>query len=236
MPLEPDQNRPESLLIQGRLVSKERGVVHCKAERRRQRGRVCLTREERITLLDLSGEPPACWICGHPFSSISTDNFLNVERREIPLPEFVDLLKPRGLKTQDFRIEVDHVRPYSLGGEDGDNLKLSCGWCNRQKAALESIYDVPGRPRQNKGMLSEVISSLPQPFWVVRVLALSEICQHQQGCSAQKTSSILTIAPRSMSGSMVPSNLCVVCNEHDPLKNVRFQPRRVVEKLWSQGV
>jgi hypothetical protein len=140
--------------------------------------------------------------------------------------------KPRGLIERDLRIEIDHVFPFSQGGQDEDNLQLACGWCNRHKSAHLSIYDVEGQPR-SAGQNSLGISSVPQPFWVVRLLALNRTCEYQSGCTRSVQTAELTVAAIRESGALNPTNLRVTCREHDPLGAIRLQPPSVAKQIWD---
>lgn len=199
---------------------------------RMRRERRVLTREQRILLLDLAGQPPKCWACGFVFSRPAVDNFVRGERSAIPVPPFVDILKPIGLKQQDLRIEVDHVFPFAQGGAEEENLRLACGWCNRHKSSLISLYEVEGRPRQ-AGPSPLAIPSLPQPFWIVRILAVQRRCEHPDGCSASVDTSEMTVAPISTMGTLNPCNLKVTCYGHDPWSAFRLQSVDVVRRLWQ---
>ena len=207
-------------------------IVFARAQALQARRRRKTSEGERQHLLDLAGSPPRCWVCGAEFSRRAVHNFLFREREEVRLPDFVDILKPRGLFQSDLSIEIDHVVPHARGGGDGDNLALACGWCNRSKSDSAAIYDTKGRPRlPRKG--SGVISSLPQPFWTVRLLATVRTCQHSDGCTRSADNSPVTVAPIARTGAMNPVNLEVTCYRHDTYKSSRLWPRAVVEKTWS---
>ena len=206
----------------------QQGVTAFQSERRRQQ----ISGAEKSLLIDLAGNPPRCWICGGQFTEEAIDNFIRRERREIPLPMLIDILKPRGLKQRDLSIEIDHVVPHAQGGTNEDNLKLACGWCNRHKSNFTSIYDVDGRPSLT-GSNSLGIKSIPQPFWTVRLLAVGRCCEHQDGCGVSADYDAVTIAPIVNGGAMNPSNLRVTCYAHDPLREVRFQPKSIVMQIWG---
>jgi hypothetical protein len=197
-----------------------------------RRGRRALVFDERKLLLDISGVPPRCWICGAPFKEKAIQNFLYKKKDKIQTPPFVDILKPRGLTERDYAIEVDHVVPFSKGGAHEGNLELACGWCNRHKGAHVAIYDVEGQPRI-AGSNTFGITSLPQPFWVVRLLAVGGKCEHPDGCGCTAKNAELTIAPIWNTGALNPVNLRITCYEHDPLSNKRYQSLRLVKKIWN---
>lgn len=182
--------------------------------------RVNTDRETRIFLWDLY---PRCWVCGAAFSEWARADFLHEEsgtdRRTLP---FVDFYKPRGLTLNDLRIEVEHVVPNSAGGtSEIHNLRLSCGWCNRAKSNRTLIYDAEGATRNRRHPTLGIVS-VPQPFWVVRFLAMRGRCEDVSGCSMRTTTDELTVAPRNIYGAPNPANLIVVCREHDPLRDVRL--------------
>lgn len=199
---------------------------------KRKRERRVLSREQKILLLELAGQPPRCWVCGFVFSEPAVESFVQGERLEIPVPLFVDVFKPIGLKQRDLRIEIDHVFPYCRGGAEEENLRLACGWCNRHKSSLISLYEVEGRPRP-AGPSPLPISSLPHPFWVVRTLAIQRHCEHPDGCSASADTSEMTVAPISAKGALNPCNLRVTCYAHDPCLAFRRQSLDVVRRLWQ---
>ncbi|QWV98232.1 HNH endonuclease [Geomonas nitrogeniifigens] len=198
---------------------------------RLDRKRKSIPRSERTLLVEISGGKPRCWICGAKFSQDSIDNFILGETRSIPLPRFVDILKPRGLNQRDMAIEVDHVVPHAHGGGNENNLRLSCGWCNMNKSAFISIYDIEGMPKRS-GSNDLGIHSLPRPFWAVRLLATGKNCEYKDGCQKTSLTSELTIAPISANGAMNPSNLKITCYDHDSFNVKRFQPPQKVKAIW----
>lgn len=200
---------------------------------RDQRRRTSLDVEERKLLLDISGARPRCWICGFRFSDQAIDAFRSRSPHSTALPHFVDLLMPRGLGERDLRIEVDHVVPFARGGLDEANLKLACGWCNRHKGAHASIYDVTSTPR-SVPRNSLGIRSLPQPLWIVRMLACSGLCEDPSGCTASVADGPLYVVARHQDGAMNPTNLMLTCRDHDPIRNIRLQPADQVRTIWAR--
>jgi hypothetical protein len=189
-------------------------------ERRTLVRRVPADRELRLLLWDLY---PRCWVCGAAFPEWARAAFLGEELNSDPagLP-FVDFYKPRGVRPMDLRIEVEHVVPRAGGGlNDPGNLRLSCGWCNRAKGARTVLYDAEGSPRVFRHPTLGLVAT-PQPFWVVRLLALRPRCEHPSGCAARVTDQELTVATRLTGGAPNPANLIVVCSEHDPLADNRL--------------
>jgi hypothetical protein len=199
------------------------------------RKRVTVDHNTKRLLLDLAGKKqPRCWICGASFSNEAIDNYLYMRNYRLPVPYFIDVLKPRGLEECDLRIEIDHVFPFSEGGaESSDNLRLACGWCNRRKRELVSIYDVAGKPLKAKR--NQIgLHTLPQPFWVVRLLGLVQKCEHSDGCDATAQDSELTVQLANSRGSANPANLRVVCYEHDQMREKRRQSKEKVASLWNK--
>ena len=72
--------------------------------------------------------------------------------------------------------------------------------------------------------------SVPQPFWVVRILALRKRCEHE-ACAGTATVSELTALPRNPLGAMNPMNLMITCFDHDPLGTDRLIPRKYFDNL-----
>lgn len=223
-----DEDRKTLAVAVARIIY---GLVEQRRQAQPRRG---LTDVERRDLLALSGRPPRCWICGAQFQEPAITNFLWEETNEIPVPLFLDILKPRGMEPRDLQIEVDHVVPYSAGGGEQDNLALACGWCNRYKAAHTVLYDVQGQPRR-QASVSAAGDSLPQPFWIVRLLATVGRCQYFDECHRSTENSPITVAPVVEGGSMNPVNMLVTCDEHDPYRSQRFWPQRIVRRVWKRG-
>lgn len=209
-------------------------AIYSSVRRAREQGRRrSIEFEDRRLLLDLSGSPPRCWICGGAFDEASIERFLGGSDAPIETRPFVDALRPRGMRERDMRIEVDHLEPYSEGGEEDENLALACGFCNRHKGAYTSVYDVKGKPLSGAIDVGG-LCSLPQPFWTVRVLGLVGRCEHPDGCESTTKNAELTVCPVSDTGAMNPTNLRVTCYEHDPLWRSRFIARSICETMWQK--
>lgn len=186
-----------------------------------QVARTSLSRNERITMLDLAGDTPRCWICGFSFDQAAVDNFLGAARPTL-LRTYVDFAKPR-LSPRDYLIEVDHKNPFAKGGGGDDNLALACGWCNKIKGARRSLYDVRTSPLLfDHPRLGA--TSVPHPFWIVRLIALRGQCE-EQACQRRISDYELTVQPRFAEGAMNPMNIMVTCPEHD-----RYGEERLVER------
>lgn len=186
--------------------------------------RTAADRELRLLLWSLY---PRCWICGGPFSDWARAQFLKEESDSSPSPlPYVDFYKPRGTSIQNLRVEIEHVVAHSGGGgDDESNLRLACGWCNRAKSNWSLLYDAEGAPRQRLHPRLGILS-VPQPFWVVRFLAMRGRCEDPSGCEARAATTELTVAPRNLGGVPNPANLMVVCGEHDPFSNDRLVAAR----------
>jgi 5-methylcytosine-specific restriction endonuclease McrA len=210
------------------LASAITRAIEQEIARRRNVKRQPISQATRLDLWDRSGPEQRCWICGFQFDKSSTNQFLRIpeEGSQQTLPVFVDVAKPRGLSARDFKIEIDHVHPVGQGGKSGDNLRLACGWCNGHKSDSVSLYDVPGgcrvvrHPRYGK-------IAIPQPFWVIRILGLRSRCEWPGGCNQTTQNTELTVAPRNLAGAMNPTNLYVVCGEHDPIRDERLVSREL---------
>jgi hypothetical protein len=228
----PTLTRTERLELSKLIANK---ILDSVLELRSEQERTTPDRESRLLLLELAGTEPRCWICGYPFSTLATDSFVNQSpATETTLPDFVDVFKPIGLSRRDTSIEIDHIHPVSRGGPNSiDNLSLACGWCNRNKGASVSLYDKEGRVRRAK-FKHATFSSLPQPFWIVRVLATQRRCEHIDGCSRSAEDSELTVTPAFGMGAPTPTNLRVTCAEHDPLRTTRLLPRKIVAAIWGK--
>jgi len=183
-----------------------------------------VTKQNKIDLIESSQGVPRCWICNSKFSKEAVDIFLG-KSGDIKLPELIDYMMPRGLIERDLKIEVEHKLPFSKGGGDIDDLKniaLSCGWCNRYKSNLISIYDV-GRNLKNYRNKKFMGFSIPEPYWIIRKLALSERCSHE-GCIITRKKNNLYIDLINPHGAANPINLKVVCRNHINGYHNRFVP------------
>ncbi|MFT7866782.1 MULTISPECIES: HNH endonuclease [Amycolatopsis] len=126
-------------------------------------------------------------------------------------------MRPRGLKQRHLSIEIDHVTPVAGGGSnDVDNLRLACGWCNQVKSRYASLYDVATWPARHVDHPSLGWMTLPQPFWVLRIVSMRGRCEHPDGCSARLATDELFAAPARARGTLNPVNVRVYCHEHDP--------------------
>jgi hypothetical protein len=220
----------------GELVKQISRLVYREIERRRNNKRVSFSTNTKNILLDIYGPEPRCWICGYKFSPWAIDKFLGQNTSEVPpLKEFIDYLKPHGLSNRDFQIEVDHLFPFSRGGDDDlDNLRLACGWCNSHKSNHLSIYDVAAQPPVLKHpTLGRV--SVPHPFWAVRLMGLHRQCSHEGGCDKTVDNSELTVSSRHVHGAMNPMNLRVTCIEHDNLGSDRYVSKSLAERLFKKN-
>lgn len=209
-----------------KLASRLAKLLWSEIERREVGRRVPADRETKLFLWDLY---PRCWVCGAEFTDWARAAFLQEEANSEPhIPPYVDFYKSRGVKANDLRIEVEHVMAQSSGGSNTlHNLRLACGWCNRAKSDRAVMYDAEGAPRARTHPTLGVVS-IPQPFWVVRFLAMRGRCEDPSGCAARTQTDELTVAPRNVHGAPNPANLIVVCREHDPLRDVRLVARRLL--------
>lgn len=207
-----------------RLVDKE-------VQRRRERKRISLSLETKKMLWDIYSPEPHCWICGYKFTQWAENKFLGqTNYNEAPLPHFVDYMTLHGLIERDICVEVDHAVPFSKGGWEEDNLRLACGWCNSHKGDRISLYDVSLKPRT---LIHPKLGkqSIPHPFWIVRLLSVRKSCEYEGGCNQTLEDAQLTVFPRHPEGAMNPTNLRVICPDHDPLGSNRFVSRTIAEQV-----
>ncbi|WP_417188505.1 HNH endonuclease [Streptomyces scabiei] len=184
---------------------------------RRNAGRERIDRALRDAVWFRDEPLQRCYLCGYKFSSNARDLFL--QRTRVPLEphKLVDFTRPRGVKPRHLTVELDHVIPVAEGGAtDEENLRLACGWCNIAKSSLWSLYDA-------KAWSSGVIEhpslghvSVPQPLWMLRIVATRARCETPDGCGAKLETDELFVAPRNSKGALTPTNLMVVCRKHDP--------------------
>jgi hypothetical protein len=218
----------ELIKLISRLVDKE-------IKRRQMRNRIAFDSLIKDALWDVYGSEPRCWICGYKFSQWAINKFLGrIISEEIPQPQFIDYLKPRGLVRRDFQIEIDHVFPFAGGGDDDpNNLRIACGWCNSHKSDRLSIYDVAAKPSViQHPRLGRV--SIPHPFWSVRLLSLHRRCEYEGGCEKTVENAELTVTSRHKEGSMNPVNLRVTCLDHDHFGSDRYISAALAQRLFKK--
>jgi hypothetical protein len=210
-------------------------LIHQGISRRQKRKRIAFDSKIKYLLWNIYGPEPRCWICGYKFSAWAINKFLkNPTDDEAPKPQFIDYMKPIGLTKRDSQIEVDHVFPFSDGGDDCiDNLRLACGWCNTYKSDRLAIYDVAARPpvvcHPRMGRVT-----IPHPFWTVRLLSLRRQCEYEGGCDKTVNDTELTITSKHKEGALNPINMRVTCLEHDHLGSERFISRTLAEQLLKR--
>ncbi|SFP81236.1 HNH endonuclease [Enterovibrio norvegicus] len=201
----------EHFVVIWKNVSK---VIYTFICRMQGRKRQSVTKTLKEDLVSLAQNDLKCWICGYRFSHDSIQLFLN-QPGSIQLPSLVDYLSPRGLVERDLKIEVEHKQPFSSGGgdlDDLDNIDLSCGYCNRHKWKFLSIYDA-NRSLRSFSHSRLGLVSVPQPYWVIRLLALADRCT-EAGCTVTKNKQQLYVDFINDIGSAAPTNLKVVCRKH----------------------
>lgn len=219
----------------GELAKRITTHVMAEVNRHRQIMRINASKEQKRELIDSAVGVPRCWMCGFAFSQAAIDKFLlKPIRDEVVTPQFVDILRPRGLYPRDVSIEVEHIVPVAAGGGGANNLALACGWCNKSKGARTSIYDAGARaPRAMFRLGEHTWHELPHPFWTVRLLAMRRRCEHIDGCTATADNSELFIAPADHRGSPIPNNLHIFCSTHDPYASTRFYGRESARRIWA---
>ncbi|MFO7597059.1 MAG: hypothetical protein R6W92_12050, partial [Desulfocurvibacter africanus] len=170
----------------------------------------------RQSLIDAVGAEPRCYLCGYKFEEEAVKHFLEGKEYNRKPKSFVDYLRPHGLDPRDFRVELDHVFPFSLGGRNGENLRIACGWCNRFKSNKISLFESSS---YHKSIDHPYIgrTSIPKPFWSIRLIATRGRCEHMDGCNKTIKNAHLTIAPLHTKGAMLPTNIVICCSDHDPL-------------------
>ncbi|MFF4926856.1 HNH endonuclease [Kitasatospora sp. NPDC001261] len=180
-------------------------------------GRERITRSMKVAVWLSNGPDQRCYLCGYSFSIHARDLLLGRTRANLAPLSMVDFTRPRGANWRHLRIELDHEIPVAEGGvTDESNLRLTCGWCNVTKSSLWSFYDAKAwiAGEMNHPTLGFV--SIPQPLWMLRIVAARGRCEAAAGCTARLENSELFVAPHNPTGSMTPTNLLVVCASHDP--------------------
>ena len=199
---------------------------------RKRRERQSVSFEIKQELIDICNGRAHCWICGYKFRNESISNFLDSTRYKIPLPKWIDIYKPIGITERDVKIEVDHISPVCEGGDNSiENIRIACGWCNSHKGAHGSLYDVSGSALACE--LDGKAISLPQPFWVVRMLSVIQRTFPGSRHCATTSEKELTVTPQTSCGQMTPANLLIVSYDDERLNPDQLQPREKAEKLWA---
>lgn len=191
--------------------------------RLRSQKRAPIPKSVKVAMID-SVTSVRCWYCGSSFADSDIDSFLSGSQKQKNVPPFIDFVTHRGQKPRDLQIEVDHIVPVVRGGDMApENLRLACGWCNRFKRQLASIYDANAmpqlyrHPRRGEWLL-------PERYWVIRTVATRRRCEWPSGCPTYLEEAPLFVAPVRGAGAMVPGNLGVYCRIHDPLGDIRLVP------------
>lgn len=185
------------------------------------------SRSDKRILLDTAGAHPRCYLCGSLFTSDEIARFIGEETYSERLPDpRVDFLFPRGTRSSDGSIVVEHVRPVADGGPSTlDNLRLACRYCNGLKRETLTFYSRSEYGRKIRHpTLGWVVP--PNPLWCVRLLALRGRCHE---CNAGSDTRRLHIAPtRGPSRYLNPIWMAVYCVEHDPLARSRYVPLSLI--------
>lgn len=180
------------------------------------------TKSEKEILLAQASPYPRCWICGEEFTTEAVGFFSGHRTSKINTPTYIDIFRPKGLKPKHLEIQIDHVYPVSKGGHhDITNFRLCCGWCNLYKRDYTSLYDAPGKPiRLVKGKITSSTNfrTIPQFFWTVRALGLTQRCEHES-CAATTKNEHLLLSLIEQKGAATPSNLKIICKDHDDIRN-----------------
>lgn len=182
------------------------------------------SRATKRQLIAISAKP-SCYLCNAAFGDAQIAAFLG-EAEHVDVPEpFVDFIYPRGARASDKRISVEHIRPLNDGGSNSlENLALACNYCNGMKNDALTIFDRGRYPQMIEHPdLGAVFR--PNPFWVLRLLALRKRC-HVCGTSSQEARLLPSAEPGIRFFN--PANLQVVCEDHDDMRAFRLVPRRVV--------
>jgi 5-methylcytosine-specific restriction endonuclease McrA len=185
-----------------------------------------LDRSLRIELIASSGQECRCWYCGYRFDGEVMDAFIQARRLDLRPALYVDFVTPRGLHAEDSRIEVDHIQPLAAGGSNElSNMRIACGWCNRGKSSLRLLFEATKSMRAiDHPGLGAV--SIPAAFWSIRVRSVRRRCEYPDGCAARLSNTELVVGPWHREGAMVPGNLAVFCETHDPLRDHRLVAAR----------
>ncbi|MGE2715176.1 HNH endonuclease [Mycolicibacterium litorale] len=198
-------------------------------ESSRTESRTPLNNSLKRALLDSSGIEPRCYLCGGRFSAQAVDRFLGNAENPLLSSPIVDFVFPRGARSRDASIVVDHVRPVRAGGSPTDlrNLRLACDFCNSFKSDSLTIYS---RGHYAKPFSHPTLGNVfpPNPFWVVRILAMDGRCA---SCGRNSVEAQLFAATREQSKYMNPVALELYCRDHDPLVDSRWVKARSLPSI-----
>lgn len=159
-----------------------------------------------------------CALCGYAFREEAIDRFFGLQaERPTFRAKLVDFVRPRGLQPYDTEIQIDHIIPFSSGGEtELENLQLACGWCNNAKKDNTYMYDVSFLSSESIYVRDLGLVRRPQRFWVVRTTSMIGRCENRNGCDANLGNSELFLASLSPSGALNPRSVRAFCGSHDP--------------------
>lgn len=166
---------------------------------------------------------PKCWICRRPFIDKAISNFTSKGKKHQLHPlSSVDFMFPRGVNSQDLRIEIEHVIPFSKKAKSPDNIEnlaLSCGWCNNAKSNHMSIYTTNRNGKYYKHP-SLGLRSIPNRYWIVKLFMLQSKCED---CGTEPTiqGNELRITLKNPKGVANINNLKAVCGNCDDIKGHR---------------
>lgn len=195
-----------------------------------ERRRKAITLSVKEDLLSIYGPKPRCWLTGLEFSNDALFNFTakQADKVSLKLPTYVDKYRPIGVNERDLSIEVDHLYPFSYGGEDDlSNYRLICGWANKVKSNHVTGYS-PGTKVSGASKL------YPNNFfyWVIRALGLKRKCE-VPGCTNHIGNSELTICSHiGDTKAITPVSMKVVCKQHDTRAG-RYVKRALVKEPFK---
>ena len=201
-------------------------------ERRRLRRRKGISRDTRRNLWFAAEPAPRCYLCGYLFPDWARDRLLGesglgTSGSFVP-PLIVDFTRPRATQ-RDFAIEVDHVTSVAVGGGSYEgNLRLACGWCNRVKSDRRNLYDAPAGYTGAVTLADLGHMPVPQPLWVLRLVATRGRCEAASDCTAAVHNSELFVAGRPGTVVLNPTSALVCCPDHDPWRTARYVGRTAV--------
>lgn len=202
-------------------------ITFIKKDREKRKGINKKTKEELLFLYSTDDEV-RCWLTGYKFSKEAIHNFTcsKDEKMNIKLPTFVDKYRPIGRNERDLTIEIDHLHPFSYGGEDHiDNFRLICGWANITKSNNISGYSKGTTIRGSNQLFPNNYY-----YWALRVIGLRRKCE-EDGCTNNIYNSELTICSRlGPNKAITPVSMKVICKKHDTRKNRYID--RLSTKEW----
>lgn len=192
-----------------------------------QQRRKAISTNIKEDLLSIYGQQPRCWLTGLKFSDEALNNFTakKADKVDLKLPRYVDKYRPIGMNNRGLSIEIDHLFPFSHGGEDNlDNYRLICGWANSVKSNHVTGYS-PGTKISGASRL------FPNNYyyWVIRSIGLKRKCEIPNCLNNIENSELTVCSHIGDTKAITPVSMRVICKDHDT-RGDRYIKRELIKE------